>query len=193
MKAISDVKMKQIIQRILKLFTFGKWPDLSTGALFAVGNGTDDENRRNAFEVKDNAIVVNGQEMTAENVASLLDHFPNTENPHGVTTEQLGIPGLRTHYLSIGSGKSVKFRIDSVVFVFGRYNAAAATACAAYVVAGYSHSRAPLVTQISAGSYIALSTGGDNDNGWYVEISNTNTGGTDVGIYIMGRGTPLLI
>ena len=192
MKAISDVKMKQIIKRILELFKFGKWPDLSTGALFTVGNGTADDKRSNAFEVKDKAIVVNGQEMTGENVASLLDHIANKENPHEVTVAQLGIPELHSCYLTIDPGRSVKFRIEGSSLVFGRSNGAA-DSCAAYVVAGYSHQRAPLITQLAAGTHIALSTGGNDNDLWYVELSNTNTGSTSIGVYIMGHGVPTFI
>lgn len=68
MKAISDVKMKDIIQRIKSLLIFGNWPDLSTGALFKVGNGTADDSRSNAFEVHEDHVVVAGQTLSPQSV-----------------------------------------------------------------------------------------------------------------------------
>ena len=59
MKAISDVKMKKIIQRLLLRPVFGKFPNTSANTAFAVGNGTSDTDRSNAVEVlKDGTIVL---------------------------------------------------------------------------------------------------------------------------------------
>ena len=180
--------------------TFGSYNDPNPDALFTIGNGTSDDDRSNAFEVRDNSIVVNGQEMTRENIASLLAHLLNKENPHGVTVAQLGIPELHACYLTIDAGKSVRFRIEGSSLVFGRSNGAASS-CAAYVVGGYAKhfNRAPLITQLAAGTHIALSTVCENpdastdDQRWYVELSNTTAGEVSIGVYIMGQGVPTFI
>ena len=58
MKAISDVKMKKIIQRLLKRPIFGRFPNPTASTLFAVGNGTSDTNRSNALEVLEDGTTV---------------------------------------------------------------------------------------------------------------------------------------
>ena len=59
MKAISDVKMKNIIQRLLLHPVFGRFPNTSDSTLFAVGNGTSETDKSNAIEVwKDGTTVL---------------------------------------------------------------------------------------------------------------------------------------
>lgn len=58
MKAISDVKMYKIIRKLLSKFTFGKYPDVTADTIFAVGNGTGNNDKSNAFEVKKDGTVI---------------------------------------------------------------------------------------------------------------------------------------
>lgn len=101
------------------------------------------------------------------------------------------IPSLHTYSLSVPGNGSVKFSIDSNVFMFGRYLATAATASAAYVLTSYSAYRAPLVTELAAGSHITVTSGGDNTNGWYIQVSCTASAGA--GLYLIGSCVPTII
>lgn len=102
-------------------------------------------------------------------------------------------PALRSQDLTIDAGQSVRFRLAGAVLIYGRFNATAAASNGLYVAAGYSEYRAPVITQVAAGSYMSLSTGGDNTNGWYIDITNTYTGSASIGLFIIGNGVPTFI
>lgn len=71
MKTISAKKMGAIIKRLRESHAVGKWPNLITNALFAVGNGTSNDARKNAFEVHDRSIVVGGQTLSADTIRDI--------------------------------------------------------------------------------------------------------------------------
>lgn len=56
---------------------FGSYNDPNTGALFTIGNGTSDTDRRNAFEVREGAIVVDGVVVSKDNFVVAQGIDPN--------------------------------------------------------------------------------------------------------------------
>lgn len=124
-------------------------------------------------------------------LAPVVAHASNKNNPHGVTVAQLGIPALSTYVLHLSAGRSVKFSVSAHLLMYGRYQASA-TAAAVYAFTSYAAIRAPIVTVLSAGTYITVATGGDNTNGWYIEVSNTSTS-ADCALYLVGNCVPTII
>ena len=49
----------------------GKFNNDNYNALFIIGNGTDAENKNNAFEIKSSSIVINGEELTKDTLIEL--------------------------------------------------------------------------------------------------------------------------
>merc|ERR1711988_1228901 len=66
----------------------GEYNKIDVTSLFVVGNGTDSE-RNNAFEVKDNGIIIgNANNMTVDNI-NLLDIINKQQQQIGVQQQQI--------------------------------------------------------------------------------------------------------
>ena len=83
--------------------------------------------------------------------------------------------GLNFHYVQIQGGGSVRFRIDSYMLMMCRCVATTVSSAAVYAFMGYHEFRAPAVTELSVGSSITISTGGDDTNGWFIEVHNNHS------------------
>ena len=118
------------------------------------------------------------------------DWKPYSNAVGAVPTSQIG--NLQYRDASVPVNGSVRFRANGKTIMFGRMNAGAASANATYVITAYSEYRAPIVTEITKGTDITVSTGGDNTNGWYVQITNTSTTGT-LSMSFVGSMIPVFI
>ena len=125
-------------------------------------------------------------------------HVADTNNPHGVTAKQIGaapaadLPNTFSRNLTVGTGQSIRFRISWHLFMVGRVMAAANVSSAAvYALTSYNEYRAPIVTELSVGTGITVATGGDNNTGWYIEV--TNNGGSTASLFLIGNCIPTII
>ena len=100
------------------------------------------------------------------------------------------LDGLAMTKKDIVAGGSKRYAFNSHLFVFGRVNSGGASANCAYVIAAYNEYRAPIVTELAKGSGLTFTTGGDNTNGWYVEIANSISNGNALLTFI-GGGIPM--
>ena len=94
--------------------------------------------------------------------------------------------------LQIAGGGSVKYRLEANLLMFGRVSTAN-SGIAVYAISAYSKYRAPEIAQLSEGRHITVSTGGDNENGWYIQVDNAGAEGTAAVLYLMGNATPEFI
>ena len=101
------------------------------------------------------------------------------------------LSGFRAKSMSVAASSSVKIAIDAHLFMIGRYASTAASAPAVYAFSAYNKYRAPVMAQLSEGTYISVAIAGDNTNGWYIEI--TNTGATTVLLYFFGNAEPQVL
>ena len=99
-------------------------------------------------------------------------------------------PYLNTNGFTLSAGASKKFRIDSNILLYGRVNLGV-SAMAVYGIGAYSHIRAPIIAELSKGSNITVSSGGDNSNGWYIEVTNTSQGSAS--FFTVGSAVPVYI
>lgn len=97
-------------------------------------------------------------------------------------------PYLNTNGFTLSAGASKKFKIDSNIMLYGRVNLGV-SAMAVYGIGAYSHIRAPIIAELSKGSNITVSSGGDNSNGWYIEVKNTSQGSAS--FFTVGSAVPV--
>ena len=86
----------------------------------------------------------------------------------------MGLQGFSSSYYTIPAGGTIRVAVPGIHLLYGRLTGAAANANAVYCITAYSVSRAPLITELSAGTNLTLASGGSNDSGWYVDITNSN-------------------
>ena len=96
--------------------------------------------------------------------------------------------GLAAFSRNLGGISNVRFRTSAYLILVCRLTGAAASTTAVYVVAGYNEYRAPILTQLSAGTGIEVKVEGDNTNGWYVNVGCTNAAGAVM--YLLGNCIP---
>ena len=143
---------------------------------------------------------------------ALTTHESNKNNPHGVTAEQVGarpntwlptieeigaasaanLNGLYITKITVAVLGSVRFRVNGQFLMMGRLNTTANSSNSVYVLTGYNDYRSPTVTQLSAGTSVTVSVGGDNNSGWYVEVKNAQSNATTSLVFI-GAGAPNVI
>ena len=123
------------------------------------------------------------QTVTPENIGAR----PNTWMP---TVNDLGLQSFSTSYINIPAKSTVRVAIPGVHFIYGRL-AGATTTNAVYCITGYATIRAPLITEFSAGTCLAVSSGGDNTNGWYVDFMNTSETTTYL-LFCIGTEAPIM-
>ena len=114
------------------------------------------------------------------------------------TAEEVGafpvkyVPGgFAAYAVNIGGTGSVRFRAAAYLMMMCRLTGAAATSPSVYAITAYNEYRAPLVTELSVGTNITVFTGGDNTNGWYIEITCNHAAGATV--YLFGNCIPNFI
>lgn len=166
-------------------------PTLSVVGAPAEAKATGDALAERAFAER----TVNGYPLTEDinlNAADIgaapIGHVTDYSNPHNVTAEQVGarpsdwlpttgeIGAAPYTGVVVQKNSSVKISTAGNFFVIGRLTGAAGTT-GVYAVTAYSELRAPHVVSLADGAYITVSTGGNNDTGWYVEFANTNANG----------------
>ena len=162
--------------RPVKLRYDAKW--LNKGAWVAA-----ERQRTSGNDLYGNVPIENGgtgADNAAEALANLgavpMSYFPG---------------GISTHSIRLADNESVKFRAAAHLLMIGRKHHTGATSPAAYVISAYSEGRAPVIKELSAGEDITVSTGGDNTNGWYVEVTCTYSSGGS--IYLIGNCIPNII
>jgi hypothetical protein len=92
--------------------------------------------------------------------------------------------------LSVPANTSVKFQIVAHTILVGRaINGVSSPAV--YAFSTYSDKREPLVAELSAGDGIAVSTSGNNTDGWYIKLANDAS--QTAMFYFMGSSMPIFI
>ena len=70
---------------------FGKFNMPMQNVVFAVGNGTSDEDRKNVFYItSDGRMYLGAQNLSTERISEIMLHLENKNNPHKITPEQIG-------------------------------------------------------------------------------------------------------
>ena len=76
-------------------------------------------------------------------------------------------------HIAIAPNTSARIALSGCAFAMCRLTTAAATS-GAYVLTAYSSYRSPHVATLAEGTNVAVTVGGNDDAGWYVEFTNTN-------------------
>ena len=110
----------------------------------------------------------------------------------GSSVQNSDIQALGTRYFSVAPKSSIKFRLASNGLLFGRHGSTVYSTAMLYVFGAYNEWRMPGVTQVSPMGEVTVSTGGDNTNGWHIEVANASSNQTLI-LYWMGSCIPTFI
>lgn len=103
----------------------------------------------------------------------------------------MGIPNLSTYRMTIPANGRVRFTVAAQMLMFGGVQAVNHKP-AIYAFHAYATIRQPYVHELSAGHLITVATGGNNTDGWYVEITSASSG-SNVVLYFIGNTIPGII
>ena len=109
----------------------------------------------------------------------------------GSSVRNSDVEALGTKFINVGTNSSVKFRIASNCILFGRH-ATTAYPPMLYAFGSYSIYRSPGVSQIATTSEVVVSTGGNDADGWYIEVTNNRSNAALI-LYFMGSCLPEFI
>lgn len=118
------------------------------------------------------------------------ENRPTPAEIGAVSTEY--VRDLNAIRIDIGGGNSVKFRINANLLMYGRVSNSE-SGVAVYGLAAYSNYRAPTVSMLSQGRDIVVSTGGNDNDGWYVRVNCNGAAGSVAILYLIGNTTPEFI
>ena len=150
---------------------------------------TEDKNNPHNVTAEQVGARPNTWTPTADDVGARPNNWLPTIAEIGAASNEY-LSGLAFTKKDIPANSSKRYAFNSHLFVFGRVNSGGASANCAYVIAAYNEYRAPIVTELAKGSGLTFTTGGDNTNGWYVEIANSISNGNALLTFI-GGGIPM--
>lgn len=110
----------------------------------------------------------------------------------GTNFRNSDVEALNSKYFSVAPKSSKKFRISSNGLLFGRHSSTVYSTVMLYAFGAYHEYRQPGVSQVATTGEVTVSTGGNNTDGWYIEVTNSNSGQTLV-LFWVGSCIPTFI
>lgn len=104
---------------------------------------------------------------------NLFDVAWNSRFRGSVTFDTVPAQLVPFTHIAIAPNTSARIALSGCAFAICRLTTAAA-ASGTYVLTSYSIYRTPHVAALAEGTNIAVTVGGNDDTGWYVEFTNTN-------------------